>query len=100
MDMKLIAEFKKKLQEKTDEISIRISNAVRINNDMECAIAVKLLEEYAKALKESEVFDRVKYELVSSLFRGSETIIASGAEDDVNAFIAKHMKKNAKDDNR
>ena len=94
MDMKLIAEFKKKLQEKTDEISIRI------NNDMECAIAVKLLEEYAKALKESEVFDRVKYELVSSLFRGSETIIASGAEDDVNAFIAKHMKKNAKDDNR
>ena len=86
MDNKLFKELIKDLQERTDRISLRLSGSIRMKDELDCIITVAFLEEYAKGFRHiAENFATVRK--------------ASGNADDVDAFIAKMMRRSA-DDNR
>lgn len=49
MDNELI-EFRKDLQKRIDRISLRLSESIRMKDELDCVITVALLEEYAKGI--------------------------------------------------
>lgn len=100
MDNKLFKELIKDLQERVDRISLRLSGSIRMKDELDCIITVAFLEEYAKGIKQTELFDSQKYEAFRHITEKFATVRkASGNADDVDAFIAKMMRRSA-DDNR
>lgn len=99
MDNELI-ELKKDLQKRIDRISLRLSEAVIMRDELDCVITVAILEEYAKGIRKTELFDSQKYEAFRHITENFATVrSAYGKADDVDAFIAKMMRRSA-DDNR
>lgn len=100
MDNKLFKELINDLQKRTDRISLRLSESIRMKDELDCIITVTLLEEYAKGIKQTELFDSQGYEEFRHVVENFATVRkASGNADDVDAFIAKMMRRSA-DDNR
>nr|DAT70761.1 MAG TPA: hypothetical protein [Caudoviricetes sp.] len=100
MDNKLFKELKNDLQKRMDRISLRLSESIRMKDELDCIITVALLEEYAKGIRQIELFDSQKYEAFRHVVENFATVRkASGNADDVDAFIAK-MMRSANDDNR
>lgn len=100
MDNKLFKELKNDLQKRIDQISLRLSESIRMKDELDCIITVALLEEYAKGIRQIELFDSQKYEAFRHVVENFATVRkASGKADDVDAFIAKMMRRSA-DDNR
>lgn len=100
MDNKLFKELKNDLQKRMDRISLRLSESIRMKDELYCIITVALLEEYAKGIRQIELFDSQKYEAFRHVVENFATVRkASGNADDVDAFIAK-MMRSANDDNR
>lgn len=100
MDNKLFKELKNDLQKRMDRISLRLSESIRMKDELDCIITVAILEEYAKGIRQIELFDSQKYEAFRHVVENFATVRkASGNADDVDAFIAK-MMRSANDDNR
>lgn len=100
MDNELL-EFRKDLQERVDRISLRLSEAVIMRDELDCVITVALLEEYAKGIRKTELFNGEGYERFKRVVENFATVrSAYGNADDVDAFIAKMMRRSANDDNR
>lgn len=100
MDNKLFKELKNDLQKRMNRISLRLSESIRMKDELDCIITVALLEEYAKGIRQIELFDSQKYEAFRHVVENFATVRkASGNADDVDAFIAK-MMRSANDDNR
>lgn len=100
MDNKLFKELINDLQKRMDRISLRLSESIRMKDELDCIITVALLEEYAKGIRQIELFDSQKYEAFRHVVENFATVRkASGNADDVDAFIAK-MMRSANDDNR
>lgn len=96
-----LIELRKDLQERIDRISLRLSEAVTMRDKLDCVITVALLEEYAKGIKQTELFDSQKYEAFRHVTENFATVrSAYGKADDVDAFMAKMMMRSANDDNR
>lgn len=99
MDNELI-EFRKDLQKRIDRISLRLSESIRMKDELDCVITVALLEEYAKGIRKTELFNGEGYERFKRVVENFATVrSAYGNADDVDAFIAK-MMRSANDDNR
>ncbi len=100
MDNKLFKELKNDLQKRIDRISLRLSEAVTMRDELDCVITVALLEEYAKGIRKTELFNSEGYERFKRVVENFATVrSAYGKADDVDAFLAK-MKRRSADDNR
>ena len=100
MDNKLFKELIKDLQKRVDRISLRLSESIRMKDELDCIITAALLEEYAKGIRQTELFDSQGYEEFRLVVENFATVRkASGNADDVDAFIAKMMRRSG-DDNR
>jgi len=100
MDNKLFKELKNDLQKRIDRISLRLSEAVTMRDEIDCVITVALLEEYAKGIRKTELFNSEGYERFKRVVENFATVrSAYGKADDVDAFLAK-MKRRSADDNR
>lgn len=98
MDNKLFKELKNDLQKRIDRISLRLSESIRMKDELDCIITVALLEEYAKGIRQIELFDSQKYEAFRHVVESFATVRkASGNADDVDAFIAKMMRRSVND---
>lgn len=95
---KLFKELKNDLQKRIDRISLRLSESIRMKDELDCIITVALLEEYAKEIRQIELFDSQKYEAFRHITENFATVRkASGNADDVDAFIAKMMRRSVND---
>lgn len=95
-----LIELRKDLQKRIDRISLRLSEAVTMRDELDCVITVALLEEYAKGIRKTELFNGERYEIFKRVVENFTTVrSAYGNADDVDAFLAK-MKRRSADDNR
>ena len=100
MDNKLFKELINDLQKRTDRISLRLSESIRMKDELDCIITVTLLEGYAKGIRQTDLLDSQGYEEFRHVVENFATVCkASGNADDVDAFLAK-MKRRSADDNR
>lgn len=98
MDNNLFKELKNDLQKRMDRISLRLSESIRMKDELDCIITVALLEEYAKGIRQIELFDSQKYEAFRHVVENFATVRkASGNADDVDAFLAKMMRRSVND---
>lgn len=99
MDKELI-EFRKDLQKRIDRISLRLSEAVIMRDELDCVITVALLEEYAKGIRETELFNSEGYERFKRVVENFATVrSASGKAEDVETFIARQfLQRRSRDD--
>ena len=98
MDNKLFKKLINDLQKRTDRISLRLSESIRMKDELDCIITVTLLEEYAKGIRQTELFDSRGYEEFRHVVENFSTVRkASGNADDVDAFIAKMMRRSVND---
>lgn len=98
MDNKLYKELRNDLQERVDRISLRLSGSIRMKDELDCIITVAFLEEYAKGIKQTELFDSQKYEAFRYIVENFATVHkASGNADDVDALLAKMMRRSVND---
>lgn len=98
MDNNLFNELKNDLQKRMDRISLRLSESIRMKDELDCIITVALLEEYAKGIRQTELFDSQRYEAFRHVVENFATVRkASGNADDVDAFIAKMMRRSVND---
>lgn len=99
MDNELI-ELKKDLQKRIDRISLRLSEAVIMRDELDCVITVAILEEYAKGIRKTELFDSQKYEAFRHITENFATVrSAYGKAEDVETFIARQfLQRRSRDD--
>ena len=89
-----LIEFRKDLQERMDRISLRLSEAVIMRDELDCVITVALLEEYAKGIRKTELFDGEGYERFKRVVENFATVrSAYGKADDVETFIARQFSQ-------
>ena len=100
MDNKLFKELINGLQKRTDRMSLRLSESIRMKDELDCIITVTLLEEYTKGIRRTELFNSQGYEEFRHVVENFATVReASGNADDGDAFIAK-MRRSSVNDNR
>ena len=98
MDNKLFKELKNDLQERVDRISLRLSGSIRMKDELDCIITVAFFDFYAKGIKQTELSDSQKYEAFRYIVENFATVHkASGNADDVDAFLAKMMRRSVND---
>lgn len=93
-------ELRKDLQERMDRISLRLSEAVTMRDELDCVITVALLEEYAKGIRKTELFNSEGYERFKRVVENFATVrSAYGKADDVETFIARQfLQRRSRDD--
>ena len=93
-----LIELRKDLQERMDRISLRLSEAVTMRDELDCIITVALLEEYAKGIRKTELFNSEGYERFKRVVENFATVrSAYGNADEVDAFVAKMMRRSVND---
>lgn len=95
-----LIELRKDLQERMDRISLRLSEAVTMRDELDCVITVALLEEYAKEIRKTELFNSEGYERFKRVVDNFATVrSAYGKADDVETFIARQfLQRRSRDD--
>lgn len=95
-----LIELRKDLQERMDRISLRLSKAVTMRDELDCVITVALLEEYAKGIRKTELFNSEGYERFKRVVDNFATVrSAYGKADDVETFIARQfLQRRSRDD--
>ena len=99
MDNKLFKELINDLQKRTDRISLRLSESMRMKDELDCIITVALLEEYVKELRQCELFYRRGYEKFKHIVENYAMVQkAYGNADAVDDFIAKMKRRSRADE--
>lgn len=95
-----LIELRKDLQERMDRISLRLSKAVTMRDELDCVITVALLEKYAKGIRKTELFNSEGYERFKRVVDNFATVrSAYGKADDVETFIARQfLQRRSRDD--
>lgn len=75
MDNKLFKELINDLQKRTDRISLRLSESIRMKDELDCIITVTLLEEYAKGIRQTELLTARDTRSLGTLLRISQRYV-------------------------